>query len=187
MIFMNILRDIDRKLRGYQTYVSRIRYELLKWRFEQFGRGGSIGQGVKILGSIKIYAGDRVALRNGVTLAGHGTLVIGSNSGINAESIITAMNRVEIGTNVMIAPRVYILDVDHKFERRDIPISEQGYSLSDTIIEDDVWIGAGAVISRGVRIGRGAIVGANAVVTRDVEPYAIVGGVPAKLIKYRPE
>ena len=186
MIFGKVLRAVDRKLRGYETYLSRIRYELLKWRFEQYGKRGSIGKNVKILGPIKIYAGDRIALRDDVILGGHGSLTIGYNTGINAQSIVAAMNRVEIGANVMLAPRVYILDVDHKFERRDIPISEQGYNISPTIVEDDVRIGAGAVVTRGVRIGRGAIVGANSVVTRDVEPYAIVGGAPAKLIKYRP-
>jgi acetyltransferase-like isoleucine patch superfamily enzyme len=97
------------------------------------------------------------------------------------------MSCVEIGANVMLAPRVYILDVGHKFDRRFIPASEQGYNISPTVIEDDAWIGAGAVITCGVRVGRGAIVGANSVVTRNVDPYAIVGGVPASVIKLRPQ
>ncbi|PJK27986.1 acyltransferase [Minwuia thermotolerans] len=97
------------------------------------------------------------------------------------------MEKVEIGANVMLAPRVYLLDVDHRFERRDIPISKQGYLVRPVRIEDDVWIGTGAVITKGVTIGRGAIIGANSVVTRDVPAYAIAAGVPAMVVKGRPE
>ena len=64
-------------------------------------------------------------------------------------------------------------------------MKNQGIHTSPIIIEDDVWVGYGAVITKGVTISKGAIIGANAVVTKDVPKYAIVGGVPAKIIKYR--
>lgn len=73
----------------------------------------------------------------------------------------------------------------HNYSRRDTLIREQGGYEKDIIIEDDVWIGYGAQIMPGVTVHRGAVVGAGAVVTHDVESYAVVGGVPARLIKYR--
>lgn len=98
-----------------------------------------------------------------------------------------------IGDNVLIAPNVAIMRGQKNFERIDIPMIEQGGTgfvgavKEEQIvkIEDDVWIGRNAVIMDGVTIGQGAIVGAGAIVTKSVPRYAIVGGVPAKIIKYR--
>jgi acetyltransferase-like isoleucine patch superfamily enzyme len=92
---------------------------------------------------------------------------------------------VVIGDAVRIAAHVVIVAAMHRFDSVDIPIHEQGSSASGIVIEDDVWIGAGARILDNVRVGRGAIVGAGAVVVKDVEPFTIVGGVPARLLKYR--
>lgn len=75
---------------------------------------------------------------------------------------------------------------DHEMSRRDIPMRLQGDSVSKpVVIGDDVWIGARSIILKGVHIGKGAVIAAGAVVTKDVPEYAIVGGVPAKVIKYR--
>jgi acetyltransferase-like isoleucine patch superfamily enzyme len=98
------------------------------------------------------------------------------------------MANVQIGNFVMIASQVSIVGGDHRFDVVGVPARFTGRAGMDellTIIEDDVWIGHGCIIMAGVRIGRGAIVAAGAVVTKDVPPYAIVGGVPAKLIRYR--
>lgn len=92
---------------------------------------------------------------------------------------------VTIGKDVMIAPNVVIVAFNHNFENRDIPMRLQGNKENEVIINDNVWIGANCTIAAGVKIGTGAIVGANSLVTKDVEPYSIVGGVPAKLIKIR--
>lgn len=91
----------------------------------------------------------------------------------------------KIGDNVMMGPDVTILTHTHVTDRVDIPMSEQGYRVAEVVIGNDVWIGMRVVIMPGVRIGNGAIVGAGAIVTKDVPNYAIVGGVPAKIIKYR--
>lgn len=142
--------------------------------------------GVRIRGGCKVTLGDRVMLRAGVFIGGGGSLVVGDGTGVNEQVIIAVTESVTIGSNCMLAARVYILDVDHVYARRDIPINQQGYSSAPVIIGDDVWIGAQAVILRGVKIGTGAIIAANSVVSHDVQPYTIVGGVPAKLIKVRP-
>ena len=73
----------------------------------------------------------------------------------------------------------------HAYDTREIPIIDQGYYDAPIVVEDDVWIGFGAIILAGVTIGRGAIIGAGSVVNKDVPPYAIVGGVPAKVLKMR--
>ena len=181
------LRAIDRRLRGWSGYAAIIRFWLNSWRFEKSGRRCGVEPGVRILGDCKVTLGDRVVLRRGVLVGGSGQLSIGSGTAINEQVIIAASISVVIGSNCMLAPRVYILDVDHEYTSRDIPISIQGYRNSPVDIGDDVWIGTQAVILKGVRIGTGAIVAANSVVTCDVEPYSIVGGAPAKLIRMRPE
>nr|WP_328813646.1 DapH/DapD/GlmU-related protein [Rhodococcus sp. NBC_00297] len=76
---------------------------------------------------------------------------------------------------------------NHKFERRDLPIREQGETRQCVDIGDDVWVGSNVTILAGVKVGNGAIVAAGAVVNKDVAPFTIVGGVPAKQIGIRPE
>jgi acetyltransferase-like isoleucine patch superfamily enzyme len=120
-----------------------------------------------------------------VQIGGHGVLEIGAHTSINDQVIITATERVRIGRDVMVAPRAYILDVDHRFDQEGIPISRQGYISQPVDIGNDVWIGAGAIITKGVTVGDGAIIGANAVVTRDVPPNAIVAGSPARVLRMR--
>jgi len=91
-----------------------------------------------------------------------------------------------IGNYVMIAPNVAILNSTHNFERTDVPMIMQGEKKGQNpIIEDDVWIGRNAIIMPGVIVGKGSIIGAGAIVTKDVEPYSVVGGVPARLIRKR--
>lgn len=99
-----------------------------------------------------------------------------------------------IGNFCSIAPRVsFIVSADHytnhistfPFKVKLLGEKQEGVSKGDIIVDDDVWIGYGATIMSGVHIGQGAVIAAGAVVTKDVPPYAIVGGVPAKVIKYR--
>jgi acetyltransferase-like isoleucine patch superfamily enzyme len=173
------------RLHRLAPYLAKIRYRLLCHGFERHGKGGSIGRQFRVMGKLSIAVGDRVAFRDNIYLGGNGRLTVGSHTSINAGCMIAAMESVQIGSNVMFAPYVYVLDVDHKFERLDIPMTKQGYTISPVVIEDDVWIGTGAVITKGVRIGRGSIIGANSVVTRDVPPYSLAAGAPAKVIRQR--
>ncbi|MBC8312926.1 MAG: acyltransferase [Candidatus Cloacimonetes bacterium] len=112
-------------------------------------------------------------------------LSIGHNVAINDNFWVNAIGKVEIGNNVLIGPSVIIHSANHNYARVDIPIREQGHTIEKVIIEDDVWIGARAIILPGVTIGKGAIIAAGAVVNKDVGSYTIVGGVPAKIIKRR--
>lgn len=92
---------------------------------------------------------------------------------------ITIGNYVHTGVNVM------FMAFNHGFYTTDIPTKEQDYMDAPIVVEDDVWIGGGSIILSGVTIGKGAIIASGAVVNRDVPSYAIVGGVPAKVLKYR--
>lgn len=112
------------------------------------------------------------------------TLSIGNRSGIGVDAWIRA--DITIGDDVMIGPQVIIYGRYHNFSRTDVPMIEQGMDeLRPITIEDDVWIGARAIILQGVTIGSGAVVAAGAVVTKDVPQRAIVAGNPAKIIRYR--
>ncbi len=109
---------------------------------------------------------------------------IGDNSSLGVNSIL--YGKVCIGNNVMMGPDCTIYSASHRFERTDIPMIQQGYTENRPVfIGNDVWIGARVTIMGGVKIGNGVIIGTNAVVTKDVPDYAIVGGVPAKIIKFR--
>lgn len=109
---------------------------------------------------------------------------IGDNSTVGFRSDI--YGPVKIGKDVMIGPEVAIYTHNHKHDEIDIPMIKQGYTENKPVyIEDDVWIGRRVLIMPGVCIGTGSIVAAGAVVTKNVEPYSIVGGNPAKIIKYR--
>lgn len=116
---------------------------------------------------------------------GTGRIVIGPRSYVNEYCVIGCNDAITIGADVMIASAVSIRDTDHNFARTDIPMNQQGVSSLPVVIGDDVWIGHGAAVLKGVTIGEGAIVAAGAVVTSDVAPYEIVGGVPARTIGKR--
>ncbi len=113
----------------------------------------------------------------------HSCIKIGSDSLIGEYSVIRGQGGVQIGDRVYTSPFTQIIAVNHVFDDPDRPFVEQGITAEGIVIEDDVWLGAGAIITDGVRVGKGAVVAAGAVVTKDVPPHTVVGGVPAKLIK----
>jgi len=111
-------------------------------------------------------------------------VVVGPYSFINRGCTIGP--RVKIGKYVMLAPEVAFVGNDHITKCAGVPMIFSGRpDLKDTVVQDDVWIGLRSIINAGVTIGRGSIVAAGSVVTRDVEPYSIVGGIPAKFIGRR--
>ena len=112
------------------------------------------------------------------------TISIGKNFFMGHQCHIAA--DAQIGDNVMFASCVALVGGDHKFDNIDVPMRFAGRDNFKTIhIEEDVWIGHGAIIMHGVRISSGAVIAAGAVVTKDVAPNTIVGGNPAKFIRER--
>lgn len=114
----------------------------------------------------------------------HPRVTIGDDTVIGRHCMITAKNRIQIGTNVLMGAYVQVIDHNHGMQRGR-SMREQPAEIGEVVIGDDVWIGAGVKILMNVHIGTGAIIGSNAVVTADVPAYAVVGGVPARIIKYR--
>lgn len=132
---------------------------------------------------LKSKCGKNLEIESGVLIGKFDDIIIGNNVQINERS---RLRNVSIGNDVMIAPEVYILHSGHSYSSLDISMrfqEDKYYPM--TIIEDDVWVGARAIINPGRKIGKGSIVAAGSVVTKDVEPFTIVGGNPAKLIKSR--
>ncbi len=111
-------------------------------------------------------------------------LTIGDNSGIGINAKI--YGEVCIGNNVMMGPDCVIYTRNHEYSNINIPMNEQGFSKSKkVVIGDDVWICGQVIILPGVTVGNHSIIGAGSVVTKDVPPFAIVAGNPAKVVKYR--
>ena len=111
-------------------------------------------------------------------------VTLGDRSGIGINASIGEQTR--IGSDVMMGPDCVIYTRNHRFDRLDIPMREQGYGPVEPVeIGDDCWIGGRVTILPGVHVGNGAVIAAGAVVTKDVPPYAVVGGVPAKIIYNR--
>lgn len=131
------------------------------------------------------HASNDFVIFPNVTMHFHENFSIGQHSSINSGSWISAMGSVKIGNYVLIGPYVIIHSANHKFDRLDIPIQKQGWNKLNVNIEDNVWIGANAIILPGVTIGKGSVIGAGAVVTKDIPPYSIAVGIPARVIKSR--
>lgn len=144
------------------------------------------------------YIHDHVAPRTRVRMLGnpriHPTaslrcgeqIVLGRNSHINAYCCVWASPRARIilGDNLLMGPGAKIFSSNHS-QAFGAPMNLQPYVEGDVVVGDDVWIGANAVILAGVRIGEGSVVAAGAVVTQDVPPYSVVGGIPARVLKVR--
>jgi acetyltransferase-like isoleucine patch superfamily enzyme len=112
-------------------------------------------------------------------------ITIGRNCFIGEYNVMRGQGGIRIGNDVYTGPMVQIVAVNHVYADPDRPIREQGVTAQGIVIEDDVWIGAGATVVDGVTIGRGSVIGAGAVVTGDIPPYSIAVGTPAKPIKDR--
>lgn len=168
-------------------------YRWRRWCFgrglKYSGRGVRFGQGLLIIGAQNISIGSSFSCWRHCTLAAcnDGVIKIGDRVSFNANVYINACigGRIVLGNDVLVAPNVVMRSSDHVTTDLDKPINQQGHTGKEIVIADDVWISSNVTIVGGVHIGRGAVVAAGAVVTRDVEPYTIVGGIPARFIKNR--
>jgi len=108
---------------------------------------------------------------------------IGSHCLIGEYCVIRGQGGVTIGDRVYTSPHSQIIAVNHVFDDPGKPFTAQGITARGIVIEDDVWIGSGAVITDGVRIGKGSVIAAGAVVTADIPPHSVAGGVPARVLR----
>lgn len=147
-----------------------------------------LGHGVKLqIGtSARVRFGRWVWIGHGTKIRCHEGLVrIGDKTVLGQECTISAYQHVSIGEQCIVADRVMLIDFDHNVAEVERPIRVQGIYKRDVQVGNNVWIGYGAQILRGVRVGDNAIVGASAVVTKDVPANAVVAGVPARVIRMR--
>ncbi len=184
-LVFNVVNKVTGRLR-------RWRVSLLYGAFVQFGRGCQFGPGILIMPidfsadrQLKVILVGHNSIGAYTVIQGSGILTLGERSFVGGFCVLGTNARIDIGCDVMIAPAVTIRDTDHGMEDISRPMLQQGICTAQVVIEDDVWIGHGATVLKGVRIGHGAVVAAGAVVTKDVPPYAIVGGIPARILRMR--
>lgn len=139
-----------------------------------------------VTGTANIEIGNKTRVGNDVEFetTGKGKILIGENVRINRGTTICSYSEIKIGKNSLIGEYVSIRDANHGIKKSSI-IKDQPHESKSIIIGEDAWIGRGVCILSGVTIGEGAVVGANSVVTKDIAPYSIAVGTPAKIIRQR--
>lgn len=145
----------------------RVKRVLMRWR------GARVGKNVKIWRDV--WVDDYRKLK------------IGDDVSIGKSAMLQSIGGIIIGNRVMIAHGSQLVSAGHRITASSESMRFSGLDVAPVVIEDDVWVGAGAIVLPGVTVRQGAIVAAGAVVTKDVEPFAIVGGIPAALIGRRDE
>jgi acetyltransferase-like isoleucine patch superfamily enzyme len=174
---------------GYVPLLARWAWLRLRWRgrlvtdglcFVRPGVKFEIGPDAKVTLGRWCWLGDGCKIR-----AHEGTLSIGAKTVLGQECTLSSFQHISIGRDCIIADRTMMIDFDHGMTEVERPIREQGIYKRDVRVGHNVWIGYGACILRGVTVGDNAVIGTTAVVTCDVPPNAVVGGVPAKVLRMR--
>ena len=165
-------------------YLRIISLSLIQKKFIQI----SIERGCYIIGIKNFILKKNIQIGiNSFLNAEESSIVIGNNFNSNHNLYLNASGggKIQFGDNVLIGPNVVFRTANHKTDQVKILIRLQGNEYGDIIVGNNVWIGSNCVILMGVTIGEGAVIAAGAVVNKDVAPYDVVGGVPAKKIKSR--
>lgn len=156
-------------------------------------RFSSLGKGIKFEGLLRVDQWGRNIRIGDLCLIGksccfnatkNGSIHIGKRVLINDFCYISSNSSISIGDDVMIAEMVAIRDFDHSYSLTSLPINAQGLESAPVNIESNVWIGRLSTITKGVTIGTGSVIGANSVVTKDIPPYVVAAGQPARIIKH---
>lgn len=163
--FFDYMVEFFMAITPHDPLSSRLKCVLMRWR------GAKVGRNIKIW--------------RDVWIDDYRKLVIGDNVSIGKSAMLQCIGRIHIGNNVMIAHGSQLVSAGHHIPQAGEAMRYSGLDIAPIIIEDDAWIGAGAIILPGVTIGAGAVVAAGAVVTKTVDPNTIVGGIPAVLIHLR--
>jgi acetyltransferase-like isoleucine patch superfamily enzyme len=176
-----------RKWRWYQRSRlpwNRVRLHAELARRHAFARGPLHGNVLAMLREDRLRIGAHAYFEPGVWLTSEsGRITVGGGSLLNLNVMVAALERVEIGEHCMLANGCVITDADHCFEDPDRPVPWQGFtSDGPTVLGDNVWLGAHAVVTSGVTIGRRSVIGAGSVVTRDVPEFSVAAGAPARVI-----
>lgn len=165
---------ITPKIISYPDFVPKLR---------AMGTNVEFAPGVTIITPENVSVGDNVLFNIGCHVQASSPVTIGSKTHFAPYCIL--YGPLEVGDKCAVAAHTVFASIGHTYDRPEIPFVDQPAQKAPIVLEDNVWIGANASIIAGVRIGTGSIVGAGAVVTHDVEPYSVVGGVPARLIRRR--
>lgn len=134
-----------------------------------------------------ISLGDASYLDHGVDIKANqdGHISLGTGSYVGPYSCLSALGNLAIGKNCLIASHTSIYAHNHTFSDPRRNIKDQGFTYRGIVIEDDCWLGSGVRVLDGVRIGQGSVIGAGAVVTKNIPPYSVAVGVPAKVVSRR--
>lgn len=160
------------------------RVRIFVWRAIE-GWHGLLAAGLRysLLRSLCAACGDNILVGPYVEIRNWSKLALGSNVSIHRDCYIDAIGGVRIGNDVSIAHASSILSFEHGWEDEDKAIRDNPVKLSPVVVENDVWIGCGCRVLAGVHLGSRSIIAAGAVVTKDVPPRTIAGGVPARPLK----
>jgi acetyltransferase-like isoleucine patch superfamily enzyme len=187
--FLRFARDHHMLRLSYAPLLARWLWLKLRWRGRLETDGVcfvcpkvhfEIGPDAKVLLGRWSWIGHGTKIR-----VHEGVVSIGAKSVLGQDCTISAYQHVSIGRECIVADRTMMIDFDHGMAEVERPIREQGIYKRDVQIGHNVWIGYGACILRGVTVGNNAVIGTSAVVTKNVPENAVVGGVPAKLIRMR--
>jgi acetyltransferase-like isoleucine patch superfamily enzyme len=177
------------KWRWYERNSLPWRRARIHWEFmrrEAFVRWPVHGNVLEALIEGRLEVGAGVLFEPGVwiTAPADARVRIGEGTFLNKGVMIAAQQLVEIGSHCMLANGCFVSDANHRFDDPDLPVTWQGFvSKGPTRVGDNCWLGANVVVGSGVTIGKRCVIGANAVVTRDVEPFSVAAGAPARVLR----
>jgi acetyltransferase-like isoleucine patch superfamily enzyme len=187
------------ELRGWRLWWAKRRWyernrrRLRRWRIDRHAaRGGFFirhpveGEVLEALDEGRLVIGEGTLLEPGcwLTLAPGARIEIGAGCFLNRNTMLAALERIEIGDHTMLANGCFVGDAEHRCDDPETPVTEQGFTSKGPVrVGPNCWFGVNCVVTSGVEIGERCVIGANSVVTRDVPAFSIAAGAPAKVLR----